>query len=56
MIPYAKCDGCDKIFCKPVKFSHKVLYSKCDYKTEEMAWEWVDEDLNVAYVYAKQLS
>ena len=54
MIPYAKCDGCDKIFCKPVKFSHKVLYSKCDYKTGEMAWEWVDEDLNVAYVYVKK--
>ena len=52
MIPYAKCNGCDKIFCKPVKFSHKVLYSKCDNKTGEMAWEWVD----VAYVYLKKLS
>ena len=55
MIPYAKCDGCDKIFCKPVKFSHKVLYSKCDYKIGEMVWKWSDVELDVAYVYAKKI-
>lgn len=56
MIPYVKCDNCDKVFCKPVKFSHKVLYSKCDYKTGEMVWKWKDVVLNVAFVYTKKLA
>ena len=51
-ITYATCDNCDQN-CKAAKFNHQVVYKECDYKTGEETWRWTNEELAVAYVYAK---
>ena len=46
----AVCSFCGR-YCRAVLFHHRGLVQKCDVKTGETVWKWVQVKLPVAFVY-----
>lgn len=49
----AVCSFCEH-YCRPVLFHHRGLVQRCDVKTGEIVWKWVQVKLPVAFVYGSE--